>query len=448
LSEDYLAGLARWACGVTTQSLPSEVVKRAGVVIADSIGVTVAGMQYPEMRAFAELRIAASPGGSASAVGMARKTDPSTAALLNGTAGTWMDMNEANLLARSHPGIQVIPIAFALAEQHRRSGADLVAAFVAGYEVSARIKRAANMRLAFHPHGTAGVTGAAVAVARLMGYDAKAMREIINVSATLGLATSRSAITNGATVRNIYTGMSGTNGLTAHELVQCGFTGEPDGMAPIWGKVYGDGFDPALAVRDLGKMYYLPLGAIKLHACGRYIHGPLDLTEDILAERPLAPERIRSIAVRSYAMAASLGGQEVASSFGARFSIPFAVASLIVHGEARLDNYELPAVENPRIRGLARKVTVTEVPEWTAEFPDKLIAEITITLDDGTQLTRRSDWHRGEARNPHPPEKIRAKFNALTAPVWGTARAEALYEQLLGIDRIADVSALGPAGGL
>ena len=41
-----------------------------------------------------------------------------------------------------------------------------------------------------HPYGTFGTIGAAVALARLFGYDASAIRAIINVSATLGIAAS------------------------------------------------------------------------------------------------------------------------------------------------------------------------------------------------------------------------------------------------------------------
>ena len=163
-----------------------------------------------------------------------------------------IDMNEGNLHARGHPGIQVMPLAWALAEEQRSTGRDLLAAFIVGYEVGARIKRASATRLAVHPHGTFGTIGAAVALARLLGYDPAATREIINVSATLGVAASRRALTTGATVRNIYTGLSGAMGWLAHTLVQSGFTGEPDAVASVYGAIYADRFDPEATVKGLG----------------------------------------------------------------------------------------------------------------------------------------------------------------------------------------------------
>jgi 2-methylcitrate dehydratase PrpD len=441
-SVDYLDRLAAWAATTPLDALPPAVRERACLVIADSLGVTAHGMQTPEMREFVARQLAETRPGRASVIGAGRRTDPASAALLNGTAGTWIDMNEGNLHAGGHPGIQVIPLAWALAEQAGRSGHDLLAAFIVGYEVSARIKRASATRLAVHPHGTFGTIGAALALARLLGYDAAATRKIINVSATLGVAASRRALTTGATVRNAYTGLSGSMGWLAHTLVQSGFTGEPDAVGSVYGAIYADRFDPETAVRGLGDEFLLPRGFIKIHACGRYIHGALDCVEALMARRPLAPASITAIRVRTYAMAASLGHTDILSEFGARFSLPFAVASLLCHGRPGLDNYEAAAVADPRIRALARRVEVTEDPAFTRAFPQRQPTEVSVVLADGTELSERSDFHRGEAENPHAPEVVRSKFLDLAAPVWGWDRAEALYDRVLDLEGVPDVAGL------
>ena len=441
---DYLDRLAGWAATTPLDTLPSAVRERACVVIADSLGVTAHGMQTPEMRELVRRQLADARPGRASVIGAGQRTDPATAALLNGTAGTWIDMNEGNLHAGGHPGIQVVPLAWALAEQHRRSGRDLLAAFIVGYEVSARIKRASATRLAVHPHGTFGTIGAAVALARLLGYDTAATRAIINVSATLGIAASRRALTTGATVRNVYTGLSGSMGWLAHTLVASGFTGEPDAVASVYGAIYADRFDPETAVRELGEEFLLPRGFIKVHACGRYIHGALDCLQALMARRPLPPESIEAIRVRTYAMAASLGHADVRSEFGARFSLPFAAASLLCHGRSGLDNYSAAAVSDPKIQALARRVQVAEDGEFTRAFPRRQPTEVTVVLTDGSELSERTDFHGGELQNPHAPEAIRGKFLALAAPVWGDAPSAALYDRVLDLERVPDVATLAP----
>jgi 2-methylcitrate dehydratase PrpD len=445
---DYLDRLGTWAAITPVDALPPAVRERACLVIADSLGVTAHGMQAPEMREFVARHLAEARPGRASVIGAGRRADPASAALLNGTAGTWIDMNEGNLHARGHPGIQVVPLTWAIAEQEGRRGCDLLAAFVVGYEVSARIKRASATRLAVHPHGTFGTIGAAVALARLLGYDPAATREIINVSATLGVAASRRALTTGATVRNVYTGLSGSMGWLAHTLVQSGFTGEPDAVGSVYGAIYADRFDPEAAVSGLGEEFLLPRGFIKVHACGRYIHGALDCVETLMARRPLPLESIRAIRVRTYAMAASLGHADVRSEFGARFSLPFAVASLLCHGRSGLDNYDAAAVADPRIQGLARRVEVVEDPDFTRAFPDRQPTEVTVVLADGTEPSERADFHRGEAEHPHSPDAVRRKFLDLAAPVWGHAKAETLYERVLDLERVPDVAALAGDAGL
>ncbi|MCX7158410.1 MAG: MmgE/PrpD family protein [Proteobacteria bacterium] len=100
-------------------------------------------------------------------------------------------------------------------------------AVAVGYEVCSRISRAAQMKISVHPHGTWGTLGAAVAAGRMHGFDVPRMLELINVSATMGMATSRQTLLDGATVRNIFTGHAGYMGLMAARMVDCGFTSAP-----------------------------------------------------------------------------------------------------------------------------------------------------------------------------------------------------------------------------
>lgn len=141
-------------------------------------------------------------------------------------------------------------------------------------------------------------------------------------------------------------------------------------------------------------------------------------------------------------MAASLAHADVRSEFGARFSLPFALASLLCHGRAGLDNYDAAAVADPKIRALARRVEVAEDPDFTRAFPARQPTEVTVVLADGVELSHRTDFHPGEAQNPLGPHAARDKFLALAAPVWGRPTAERLYDRVLDLERVSDVSGL------
>lgn len=267
---DYLNELAQFASTATLATLSAEARDRARWILADCIPVIAAGMQQPEMQRYVKRQLSGAAVGNAWVIGTTKRANAFEAALLNGTAGTWLELDEGNLFAKGHPGIQVVPAAVAAAQESGICGADLLVAVAIGYEVSARISRAANVRLSIHPHGTYGVIGAAIAAGRLKQYNAAQMRELLNVAATMGMATSRQTLLDGATVRNIYTGHSGFMGLTAARLVECGFTGETDGVGNAYGKVLSDTFDRNKVVAGLGREWLIAQSYFKLHPMGRY----------------------------------------------------------------------------------------------------------------------------------------------------------------------------------
>jgi 2-methylcitrate dehydratase PrpD len=443
MSKDYLTTLAEFACATRLGDLPDGLRERGRWIIADSVGAIAGGMQMPEMTAFVAKHLAGKPSGAASVIGGKATADPLDAALLNGTAGTWQEQDEGNLYAKGHPGIQVVPAVLAVAQANKLSGADALLALLLGYEISARINRASRSRIEFHPHGTYGVIGAAVGVAKLKGYDPAQMRQTLNVAATCGVATSRNAIVEGVTVRNIYTGMSGYSGQLACQMVESGFTGERDGVGYIFSKIYGDGFDPAAATDKLGQEWLTARSYFKIHACGRYIHSGLDIVEDLLAERggKVDPESIAAIDFKGYSFFASLHRKTCKTSFDARFSVPFAAASLIFHGKPGLKNFEQPAVDNPVIQALAQRISVSENPEHSKKFPHQQLVDATVTFRDGSTWTGRGEHTKGEAERPHKPEELREKFLELSAGAWPRAQGSAFLDGLLALDRQPDLHA-------
>ena len=444
----YLQQLARFAASTTLADLSPAARERARWILADCVPVIAAGMQQAEMKAFVEKHLARAAAGGAWVIGTRRRTTALDAALLNGTAGTWLELDEGNLFAKGHPGIQVVPAAIALAQELGSTGADLLAGVAIGYEVSARISRAAQTRLSIHPHGTYGVIGAAVAAARLRRFDQARMLELLNVAATMGMATSRHTLLDGATVRNIFTGHSGYMGLTAVRLVECGFTGEVDGVGNVYGKVLSDTFDRDKVVAGLGEEWLIAQSYFKLHPTGRYVHSAIDALEDLLARAPgrsLPVDQIERIEVRTYALAAMLAEKRVVSSFGARFSVPFALASILVHGRSGLASFEDAAVRNAAVQALAGRVDLQEDQAHTARYPGQTPCTLRIATRGGDVYSGECVVMKGEPANPHKPEELKGKFFELGTPVWGPAVTAELFQGLMGIDKIPDVAVFGRA---
>jgi 2-methylcitrate dehydratase PrpD len=441
---EYLTTLAEFASAAVLGDLSDGARDRARWVIADSIPVVAAGMQQPEMKALVVKHLAQAAPGSAWVIGAGKRAAALDAALLNGTAGTWLELDEGNLSAKGHPGIQVVPAAVALAQEIGASGADLLLAVALGYELSSRISRAAQVKLSVHPHGTYGVIGAAIAAAKLKRFSAAQMIELINSAATMGMATSRQTLLDGATVRNIFTGHSGYMGLMATRLIECGFTGEIDSPATVYGKVLSDTFDPAKVIDGLGSEWLITKSYFKLHPTGRYVHSTIDALDDLLARVPggrIDVAQIERIEVRAYMLAAMLAGKNIVSSFGARFSVPFALASILVHGRSGLKSFDDAAVANPQVQALAQRVDLQEDKSFTARYPAEQPATVRIILKNGTAFEGRCVVTRGESTNPHKPEELMAKFFDLGEPVWGRAVTTKLYDGLMRLETIPDFRA-------
>ena len=442
----YLVEIGRFIRNTRFEDLPAAVVDRCKRLIADCFAIITAGNQSDELRALASSYLKHAPAGNSWVIGTAHRAAPREAAFLNGIASTWHDLDEGNTIAYSHPGSQAIPAAVAMAQELGVSGRDLVLAVVLGYEISARVGMAAKMRVSVHPHGTCGVIGSAIAAARMKGLDEERMRHVINAAATMAMATNRQAMLDEATVRNVYSGHSALAGLNAVQLVEAGFTGQRDGIGFTYGTVIADGFDSQRMIAGLGTDWLITRGYFKLHPTGRYSHAAIDALQAALATAPqgrLDGADIKRIEVRAFQMAALLSGKNITTSFGAKFSIPFALATILVHGRSGVECFDTMAVENPLVQALVAKVDVSEDSAHTAAYPDKQLCDVVVHLTGGGTVRGRCEIMKGEPGNPHRPEEVEKKFYDLTVPVWGAKRADALYSALLRLEDVADFRKFG-----
>jgi 2-methylcitrate dehydratase PrpD len=411
-----LQELAAFVARGQLADIPPDVVARGRLVLADSLGCIVAGNAAPPVRRLLALEQARDGTQRATVFGTKARLPAESAAFVNGTAGTWHDLDEGNLHTRGHAMIQIAPAAFAEAEAAGLSGSALLEASILGYEAASRIWRATKVRLAVHPHETFGPMAAAFAISKLRGDSAEQMAEAVSIAAGLGVVASRQTLGDGATIRNVYTGHSSRAGFLALDLRDAGFTGEDDAARSVFGGIYGDGFDPAMALDGLGETWWLRKSYFKRFASARYVHGALDATEALITRLGprLTPETIGRIDIATYFMAATMAQQTVRTTFGTRFSIPFAVASLIARGPEPLTDDGAAAFADPAAHALATRIFVTEDQALTASYPAKQPAVVTLRLTDGSIETQTAEIILGESDNPFEPHVLREKFMALT----------------------------------
>jgi len=432
-STAYLDALSAFGAHIDFSTLPAALREQTAWILADTLAAIIAGSAEPELRALSA-RLRADAPGRAVLPGQGHAAAPLAAALINGTAGTFLEMDEGNRFSRGHPAVHVIPAVMALAQIRGQDANTFMSALLAGYEVGSRLGAAARLRGSMHPHGTWGTIGAAAACARLTGQSPESLRETINIGSSLTIATSKRTMLEGGLVRNSYAGLSNHNGLLALTLAECGFSGERDGPGSLLGAVVSDHFDQDAVTRDLGRTWHVQQNYFKLHSCCRYNHGTLDAIDQIAGRETLpAAADIASIAVQSYNLAAELEDPRPRNTLAAKFSVPFAVATRIVHGHSRLSAFTWASLREPDILALAERVQLAEDPAMTARLPGERPARVEIRTRDGRTLVGEVGVNRGDDAAPYTHQELRAKFLDLCGRVWPGPHAEHVLDATLGL---------------
>src|SRR5690606_15140869 len=125
-----------------------------------STALPARGLPVPE----AARGLALASRGEATLIGYGDRVSAPDAAFVNATLVNGRSQDD--FLEKSHAGAVSLPAALAVVETERRSGAELLVAMIAGYEVTGRIHRGGpGMLPRFRASGVAGTVGAAAAAA-------------------------------------------------------------------------------------------------------------------------------------------------------------------------------------------------------------------------------------------------------------------------------------------
>ncbi len=449
---DVTEKLSAYTAAITLDSVPPEVAHRARFLVLDLVGNIVRARHDAESTAafLSSVRALGMAAGNSGVFGDAARYTPAGAAFLNGALAHSLDFDDTHAAASLHPGAPVIPAALAAGEMVGASGADVLAAIIAGYEIACRVALALpageHYDRGFHPTATCGAFGAAGAAARVFGLDSE------QVAGAFGTVLSQAAgslqfLANGAWTKRFQVGWSACNGLTAATLVREGFHGASEALEGRFGfmRAYAPNPHPERAVQDLGVVFELMHTAVKPYPSCRYGHAGIDAALALRAEHNLRPEEIEAITLGLPKAGMLLVGEPAAKKADPRnvvdgqFSGPFVIAAALATGAMGWDSYHL--LNDCTVRMLLPKVNCVMDPEIEAEFPANMSGKVTI-LARGQTFSKTVVVPKGEPSNFLTEAELRAKFSALTDAVLGTERAARLADAVLAIDTTADMASL------
>jgi 2-methylcitrate dehydratase len=135
--------LAQRVCAVSLPDLPSNVVDYTKSLAVSAFGAMIAGYTYPSAQALVRYVDRQKGAPEATMLGIWRKTTAEMAAMVTGTFAHATEY-EDDSFPEAVSSYTVFPVVFAMAEYLKSPGARAIEAFVAGYEVQARVGLAAR----------------------------------------------------------------------------------------------------------------------------------------------------------------------------------------------------------------------------------------------------------------------------------------------------------------
>jgi len=447
--------LSTYMSAASTRALPDGVIEKAKEHILDTFAAMISGSGLPPGRAAIEFARAYGGKEIATVVASNIVCGPIEAAFANGVLAHSDETDDSHGPSRSHPGVSVIPAAFAAGEQFAITGTHFLRAVTLGYDVGTRITMSMGgpaYQVATHrsTHGTAASFAAGAAAGCAAGLDADKMRLLLDYTAqqTSGIgAWSRDA--EHMEKAFLFAGKPAAGAVLAATLIQSGWTGVDDifsgpdnffeAFAPRENGVIRA--DPSALVDKLGERYEISRTNIKKWTVGSPIQAPLDALAGFFKQRSFSAADVVKVVVRI----ASDESNTVSNRDMPDICLQHMVAIMLldktvtfrsVHDRARMKD---PAVLRQRA-----KVDVVADARIDARRPRRE-AIVEMTLTDGTQLTEWIRDVRGTAENPMTRNEVVDKARDLIGPVLGTAACSTLIAKLLALETVGDIRELRPA---
>lgn len=402
---------------IRKEDITSKVWHQARRALIDYLSVTISGvMTFCEKES--AYMDALGESGDATVIGLNRKTSVQAAALMNGMSAHVIELDDGHRGGALHVGATVFSALLPVAEHEHLSSEDLLYGVIIGYETTIRLACAVqpgNKLRGYHATGTCGTVGAAMGIAAALGFDFDQMKSALSAAVTSAAGVLEMQ-EDGSDLKPLNVGRAAMDAVAAAYLGKARFKAPLDAIGGKRGflKVMTDNPHTEF-ITDFDKNAPLAITQIymKTYAACRHTHPAIEAA--LTLRKDLSSlNQIGSIVVEAYKLAVvGHDHTEIKGISSAKMSMPFAVALALCKGSAGMEDFNAATVTDEEILALTRMVKVVENEELSALVPKKRASLLNITMKDGTTLSYRVDYPKGEPENPLTDEELEAKFISL-----------------------------------
>ncbi|MDA9469382.1 MmgE/PrpD family protein [Bradyrhizobium sp. CCBAU 53415] len=417
--------MARSALALNIGCFEPEVVAKAKLCLLDFLSCAFEAGHHPWSRQAIAI---AQGGGSATIIGTSQLSSPTGSAFANAVMGHGLVREDMHAASIAHHGVVIWPTLLALSEQTPLHGVRLLTAAIIGYEAGARIGRAlltSDLARLYRPTGLVAPLGAALGGSYALGLSEDQATSAIAIAANTSSGLNEWPHAGGSDMY-FHPGFAASNAIKAIGLAAAGAFGSEtilEGEAGLFAAYRRQAAPDSITLFPNGECEIMAVYNKPVPACNfaqTAAQAALRVSHELAGIDDISRVVIRApdAAVR-YPGCDSTGPYR--NALQAKMSIPFSVAATLARGEIEEENYA--GLDDADI---ARLVSVTDLkadPGFTAAFPGKQGADVTVHLRDG-----RTFRHALPDVIAATPSDIRARFRSSAARVLGGDRAHRLEQ--------------------
>jgi 2-methylcitrate dehydratase PrpD len=437
--------------------LPAGEVAAAKRSLLDAIGVIVAASTLGEgSDAFAEVARAAAGAPTSTVLGHGFRASVADAALANGAAAHALDFEDAHDQAPVHPCAQTVPAALALAEARGACGRDLVTALAVGADLTCRLGLALTddpLRYGWYVPPILSAFGATAACGSVAGLSERSALDAFSFALSQATATAEVIDNPDSVVRAVRDAFGAHAAVLAVLLAArgvAGFEAPFEGRAGLFALYARGGYDPTALLHDLGVRWETERVSLKPWPSCRATHPFVDAALGLAREADLEPAHIDAVTLRGCEWARMLAEPvdrraAPATAIDAKFSLPFTVASALVHRRLDLDSFAEPSRRETAVVELARRIRYQGDGDEAVGHEAVTRGTVEILTSGGEVVSRHCAHPYGSPEAPMSEADLVAKFmdcaRHAREPV-PEARLRALVDRVLHLDEVDDVRAV------
>jgi len=405
--------------------VPESALAMAAKLLADTIGVAAGAAELDVAgiaRDFAaDFHATDNPKTSGRMMFDGRRVSIPGAAWAAATQIDNLDAHDGFNPVKGHIGCAVVPALFAFAENlPGLTGREALTAMAMSYEIAGRAGLALHSTVSdYHTSGSWNALGVAALGCRLLNAEKNILRQALGIADYHGPRSQMMREIDNPTMLHDGSGMGALTGSSAALLAMRGFTGAPaltiedDAVADIWS--------------DLGKRWTIEENYIKPYPICRWAHAAIDAARSLKLEYGFEANDVAKVEIRTFAEAARLLADMPETTSQAQYSMGFAVATMLRHGEIAPHHITGEALNDPVTAGIVSRIEVVEEQRHNDRFPAGRWSDATIALTDGRALDSGDISARGGFDTPLELSEVRAKFDMMTQTALPTSRSGEIW---------------------